>query len=85
VVVKDTGKGVGPATTDRIFERFFTTKPDGMGMRFSICRSIIDTHGGRFWVSPCTPCGTVFRFTMPAYRQVHCHSASEFRLLAEGG
>jgi signal transduction histidine kinase len=85
VAVKDTGKGVDPATTDRIFERFFTTKPDGVGMRLSICRSIIDTHGGRFWVSPCMPCGTVFRFTMLASRQTHSHSASEFRLLAEGG
>jgi PAS domain S-box-containing protein len=65
VAVEDTGTGLDPATADRIFDPFFTTKPSGMGMGLSICRSIIDAHGGRFWVSPSVPCGTVFRFTVP--------------------
>jgi C4-dicarboxylate-specific signal transduction histidine kinase len=65
VAVEDAGTGLDPATADRIFEPFFTTKSYGMGMGLSICRSIIDAHGGRFWVSPRVPRGTVFRFTVP--------------------
>jgi len=65
VAVEDTGTGLDPATADRIFEPFFTTKPGGMGMGLSICRSIIEAHGGRFWASPRVPCGTVFRFGVP--------------------
>jgi signal transduction histidine kinase len=68
VAVKDTGAGIDPATVDRIFESFFTTKPNGMGIGLSICRSIIETHGGRFWASPNTPHGAVFQFTLPADR-----------------
>jgi signal transduction histidine kinase/DNA-binding response OmpR family regulator len=65
VAVEDTGTGLDPATAERIFDAFFTTKPSGMGMGLSICRSIIDAHGGRLWVSPRVPCGTSFRFTVP--------------------
>jgi signal transduction histidine kinase len=65
VAVKDTGSGIEPATADRIFESFFTTKPNGMGMGLSICRSIIEAHGGRFWASPNRPYGAVFQFTLP--------------------
>src|SRR5260221_535199 len=65
VAVEDTGTGLDPATADRIFDPFFTTKPSGMGMGFSICRSLIAAHGGRFWVSPSVPCGTLFRLTLP--------------------
>lgn len=68
VAVKDTGSGIDPATADRIFESFFTTKPNGMGMGLSICRSIIEAHGGHFWASPNKPHGAVFRFTLPADR-----------------
>jgi signal transduction histidine kinase len=66
VAVEDTGTGLDPATADRIFDSFFTTKPDGLGMGLSICKSIIGAHGGRFWVSPGMACGTVFRFTVPS-------------------
>lgn len=66
VTVKDTGSGVDPATADRIFESFFTTKPNGMGMGLSICQSIIEAHGGRFWASPNRPHGAIFQFTLPA-------------------
>jgi C4-dicarboxylate-specific signal transduction histidine kinase len=65
VAVGDTGAGFDPAMADRIFTPFVTTKPNGMGMGLSICRSIIEAHGGRLWVSPGVPCGTVFRFTVP--------------------
>jgi PAS domain S-box-containing protein len=66
ITVEDTGTGVDPANADRIFDPFFTTKPDGMGMGLSICRTIIEAHGGRLWASPRVPHGTVFRLTVPA-------------------
>jgi signal transduction histidine kinase len=66
VAVEDTGTGLDPAMVDRVFTPFVTTKPNGMGMGLSICRSIIEAHGGRLWVSPRVPCGTVFRFTVPS-------------------
>jgi signal transduction histidine kinase len=66
VAVKDTGAGLDPTTADRIFESFFTTKPNGMGMGLSICRSIIEAHGQRLWVSPNTPHGAIFQFMLSA-------------------
>ena len=71
VAVEDTGTGLDPATADRIFEPFFTTKPGGMGMGLSICRSIIEAHGGRLWASPHRPYGTIFRFTVPIADRSH--------------
>jgi C4-dicarboxylate-specific signal transduction histidine kinase len=70
VAVEDTGMGLDPATTDRIFDPFFTTKPGGMGMGLSICRSIVEAHGGRLWVAPRVPCGSSFRFTLPTAARV---------------
>ena len=66
VTVRDSGPGLDFARAQRLFEAFFTTKPEGMGMGLSICRSIIDTHGGRLWASPNLPNGAVFQFTLPA-------------------
>jgi signal transduction histidine kinase len=66
VAVEDSGPGLDPMRADRLFEAFFTTKPEGMGMGLSICRSIIDAHGGRLWASPNLPNGAVFQFTLPA-------------------
>ena len=66
VAVEDFGPGFDRAQKDRLFEAFFTTKPEGMGMGLSICRSIIDAHGGRLWASPNAPNGAVFQFTLPA-------------------
>jgi signal transduction histidine kinase len=65
VAVEDTGTGLDPAIADRIFDSFFTTKPEGMGMGLSMCRSIIGAHGGRISASSRIPYGTVFRFTVP--------------------
>jgi signal transduction histidine kinase len=65
VAVEDTGPWLDPAVAQRIFEPFFTTKPDGLGMGLSICRSIVEAHGGRLWASPRVPHGTAFQFTVP--------------------
>jgi signal transduction histidine kinase len=66
VGVRDTGPGLSPESLSRLFEPFYTTKPDGMGMGLSICRSIIDAHGGRLWATGCEPRGVLFQFTIPA-------------------
>ena len=65
VTVEDTGSGLDPAIAQRIFDPFFTTKSDGLGMGLSICRSIIEAHGGQLWPSPRVPHGTAFHFTIP--------------------
>ncbi|WP_340115574.1 ATP-binding protein [Pelagibius sp. 7325] len=65
LVIEDTGSGLGPDIANRIFEPFFTTKPNGMGMGLSICRSIVEAHGGRFWGSRRAPHGATFKFTLP--------------------
>jgi C4-dicarboxylate-specific signal transduction histidine kinase len=66
VAVRDSGPGVPPASLRRVFEAFYTTKPDGLGMGLAICRSIIDAHEGRLWVTANAPRGAVFQFTLPA-------------------
>ena len=66
VAVRDTGHGLRPESLLRLFEPFYTTKPDGMGMGLSICRSIIEAHGGRLWATRPEPRGALFQFTIPA-------------------
>jgi PAS domain S-box-containing protein len=66
VRVRDSGPGFAPAALERVFEPFYTTKPEGMGMGLSICRSIIEAHGGRLWATGCEPRGALFQFTIPA-------------------
>jgi signal transduction histidine kinase len=65
VAVRDTGHGLRPESLPRLFEPFYTTKPDGMGMGLSICRSIIEAHGGRLWATSCELRGALFQFTIP--------------------
>lgn len=65
VSVADTGTGVDSRDATRIFDSFFTTKPDGTGMGLSICRSIIEAHKGRIWVSAGVPNGSEFHFLVP--------------------
>ncbi|MDL2410372.1 AAA family ATPase [Rhizobium calliandrae] len=68
VAVKDVGPGLGPQAMEQIFEPFYTTKAEGLGMGLAICRSIIEAHGGRLWASVNEPRGAVFQFTLPAGR-----------------
>jgi PAS domain S-box-containing protein len=66
VAVRDSGPGLAPDSLKRLFEAFYTTKPDGLGMGLSICRSIIEAHGGQIWATTNVPQGAVFQFTLPA-------------------
>src|SRR5258708_11447082 len=67
LAVRDSGPGLVPESVDRLFESFYTTKPGGLGMGLSICRSIIEAHHERLWATANTPHGAVFQFTLPAY------------------
>src|SRR5258707_354874 len=64
---RDSGPGFAPAALERVFEAFYTTKPGGLGLGLSICRSIIEAHNGRLWASPNVPRGAIFRFIAPAH------------------
>jgi len=65
VAVSDSGAGVDADRVEQLFEPFYTSKSGGMGMGLSICRSIVEAHGGRLWASPNMPRGAVFQFTVP--------------------
>jgi PAS domain S-box-containing protein len=65
ISVADYGVGIAAENADRLFTPFFTTKSGGMGMGLSICRSIIEAHGGRLWAAATVPCGATFQFTLP--------------------
>jgi signal transduction histidine kinase len=65
VEVRDSGPGLNTANLDRLFDSFYTTKPNGMGMGLAISRSIAEAHGGRLWATPNEPHGAVFCFTLP--------------------
>jgi signal transduction histidine kinase len=65
VTVEDSGIGIDPKNFDRIFDPFFTTKSHGMGLGLSICRSIIENHGGRLSASLGQPYGSIFRVFLP--------------------
>jgi PAS domain S-box-containing protein len=69
IAVEDTGAGLDPAVVQHMFEPFFTTKSDGLGMGLSICRSIVEGHGGRLWASPRAPHGADVRFTVPFWME----------------
>jgi len=66
VAVGDSGSGIAPEDRERIFDSFYTTKAGGVGIGLSICRSIIEAHGGRLWADTHQPRGAVFKFTLPA-------------------
>ena len=68
VEVRDSGIGLDPDRAERVFEAFYTTKTEGIGIGLSISRSIVDAHGGRLWATPNEPHGAVFRFSLPGVR-----------------
>jgi signal transduction histidine kinase len=63
--VQDSGTGIDPEKVDLIFDRFYTTKSDGLGTGLGTCRTIIDAHGGHLWASANMPRGSIFQFTIP--------------------
>ena len=65
VEVRDSGTGLDPERAERVFEAFYTTKAEGIGIGLSISRSIVEAHGGRLWATPNEPHGAVFRFSLP--------------------
>ena len=66
ISIIDTGPGIAPEIADRLFQPFVTTKAQGMGVGLSICRSIVEAHGGKLWVEPNPGGGTIFSFAVPA-------------------
>jgi C4-dicarboxylate-specific signal transduction histidine kinase len=76
VAVLDTGPGIDLEHIERVFEAFYATKQSGVGMGLSICRSIIDAHGGRLWADANEPRGAVFQFTLPSVEKDFVNLAS---------
>jgi two-component system, LuxR family, sensor kinase FixL len=66
VEVHDTGPGIDPADLDRLFQSFYTTKPNGIGMGLAISRGIVEAHGGTLSAAPNQPHSAIFQFTVPA-------------------
>jgi PAS domain S-box-containing protein len=76
VAVCDSGPGIDPENFERVFEAFYTTKTSGVGMGLSICRSIIDAHGGRLWAEAAEPNTAIFQFTLPGVESELVNSAT---------
>jgi PAS domain S-box-containing protein len=70
IAVQDSGPGLEPVMLERVFESFYTTKPTGLGLGLSICRSIIEAHGGRLWASMNQQRGATFQFTLPGQENI---------------
>ena len=69
VTVADTGSGIAPDVMSQLFQPFVTTKQQGMGVGLSICRTIVESHGGQIWAEPNPGGGTVFHFTLRSVRK----------------
>jgi signal transduction histidine kinase len=82
--VTDCGVGISTENAGRLFEAFFTTKSSGIGMGLSICRSIIEAHGGRLWVTPDVPFGATFEFTLPVNAD-HAAEVAPVRAIQKNG
>ena len=76
IAVEDSGPGIDAKDFDRIFDAFFTTKSQGMGMGLAICRSIVEAHGGRLWASARRPHGSIFYLTLPSVAADDVHRVS---------
>jgi len=61
----DLGQGISPEIAQQLFKPFFTTKAEGMGLGLSLCRTVVEQHGGHLEFEAQEPCGTIFRFTLP--------------------
>jgi C4-dicarboxylate-specific signal transduction histidine kinase len=70
IAVRDTGPGLAPIVAENLFKAFNTTKPNGLGLGLSICRSIVESRGGRMWATANTPRGAVFQFTLPVHPEI---------------
>ena len=70
VSVTDCCVGISAEDADRLFNPFFTTKSSGMGMGLSICRSIMEAHGGKLWATANVPFGAMFQFTLPVHAEI---------------
>jgi C4-dicarboxylate-specific signal transduction histidine kinase len=79
ITVEDTGCGIDQAHLNRIFDPFFTTKSHGMGLGLSICRSIVEAHGGKLWASRRSPFGTAFHLTLPSGEAIDIGDAAGAR------
>ena len=77
ITVEDSGSGIDPNQAERIFEPFFTTKSHGMGMGLSICRSIVEHHGGQLSVAPGRTHGSVFQVSLPIAPSVAAAAAAD--------
>jgi len=74
VAVDDSGPGFDAQDAERVFAPFYSTKPGGLGIGLSICRSIIEAHDGRLWAEAGDLGGAVFAFTLPTHRELHPES-----------
>jgi two-component system sensor kinase FixL len=66
ISVEDSGSGIDGSVAEKLFQPFITSKKSGMGVGLSICRTIVEAHGGKIWFEPASRGGTVFHFTLPA-------------------
>ncbi|WP_051355451.1 sensor histidine kinase [Mesorhizobium erdmanii] len=70
ISIRDSGTGIDPSDTEKLFETFYTTKPNGMGIGLSVCRSIIEGHHGRIWATANDGHGATFHFSIPVHGQI---------------
>jgi signal transduction histidine kinase len=76
VRIVDRGHGISAVDAEHLFEPFYSTKEQGLGIGLAICRSIVEAHGGKLWYAPSAPHGTAFQFTLPIARETTDHDAS---------